>query len=129
MTDKATSIAAYILNGSKTIEQYQENSKQIEAANQEREIAAQNLQIIKNQYEKVIESRKEGNAMILAAIPVEVKNKEFQKFDEKTGKYEADLKAIFEEHLAKTRQLELESIKALKEAQDFELETIRKLKA
>ena len=129
MTDKATSIAAYILSGSKTIEQYQENSKQIEAANQEREIAAQNLQIIKNQYEKVIESRKEGNAMILAAIPVEVKNKEFQKFDKKTGKYEADLKAIFEEHLAKTRQLELESIKALKEAQYFELETIRKLKA
>ena len=130
MTKEVSSVIfSHIYYGSNESEEYSRNKAQIKLSNENKEKSIQQKKELEDLYEKTRQNIEEANDMVLGSISNEVKEEEFNYFDMKTNQYEKDFHKIVDDHILESRNIEMDIIRALNEAQQFEIETIKKLKA
>ena len=127
-SEVASVIFSHIVNGSPEIQEYSSNKNEIEECKKEKEEILKQKKEIQVLYEKTQQNIEEANEMIMGSIPNEIKQEEFEYFDTKTNEYQKEFHRIVEDHISESRKIEIEIIKKLDEAQQFEIETINKIK-
>ena len=119
--ENAKKIADYVMK-----EEVDEKRQQIEEMKMIAEEKKEMLKTLQESTQKIIKNQQDANALISSAISDHDKKVIYQTFEEKIQKYETDLQNIVDHHMIDSRKIEIETIQALNEAQQFELETIRK---
>ena len=119
--ENAKKIADYVMK-----EGVDEKRQQIEEMKMIAEEKKEMLKTLQESTQKIIKNQQDANAVISSAISDHDKKVIYQTFEEKIQKYETDLQNIVDHHMINSRKIEIETIQALNEAQQFELETIRK---
>ena len=119
--ENAKKIADYVMK-----EGVDEKRQQIEEMKMIAEEKKEMLKTLQESTQKIIKNQQDANALISSAISDHDKKVIYQTFEEKIQKYETDLQNIVDHHMIDSRKIEIETIQALNEAQQFELETIRK---